>query len=47
MPFDNISAYPARQELEALNKLIAAAQEAHAAAQQAVNPPQELQDADR
>jgi hypothetical protein len=36
MPLDTTSAYPARQELVALNDLIAAAQEARDVAQQAV-----------
>ena len=37
MPLDNISAYSARQELVAINELIAAAQEAHEVAHQGVH----------
>jgi hypothetical protein len=37
VPLDNISAYPARQELVALNELIVAAQRSGDAAQQVVD----------
>ena len=39
MPLDSISAYPGRQELVAINELIAAATAARGEAQQAVNRP--------